>query len=584
MKRSNFTIQGIPVSSGYVIAPVYLMRRHDLKVTRKTVAQHQLARELERFQIALQKAREDISIIHKQVQEQIGAQSAAIFNVHILILEDPTLLEQVEERINAELCNIEYAFFQVLQDYIKQFQSIDDAYIRERLADIQDVGRRILNHLTGDQEELWRPFEENMIIVADDLLPSDTALMYKDNIIGFVTNSGSRTSHTAIMARSLEVPAIVGTRIATEKIQSGDLLILDAVEGLVIVNPDEKTLKVYQNKIKDFQKFSKELTKLKDLDAVTQDGREVSLQANIELPDDVHAALRHGAQGIGLFRTEFLYMNRYNLPEEEEHFEIYKNVVNALSPHPVVVRTLDVGGDKLVQQLNVVREENPALGFRGIRFCLKSQSVFKTQLRALLRAGFYGNLKIMFPMIAGLEELRATKALLKEVMQDLKNEGVEFNEDIPIGIMIETPSAAITADLLAQEVDFFSIGTNDLIQYTLAVDRGNEKVASYYDPMHPAILRMIHTIVEAGHNAGIPVAMCGEMSSESSSIELLIGLGLDSLSVSHSVIPGVKRVIRAVSYEDAQGFAKEALQFKLGCKLRDLANKRLEKILLISKE
>ncbi len=572
-------IKGIPASAGYVIAPAYVMKTHSLQVSHRTIQEADLAGELERFRMAVEQTRVEINGIRDEVELKIGQKNAAIFNVHLLILDDPLLYDDLEKRLSKQLLNIEFVFYQILQEYFEQFSLMEDPYIRERLADIEDVGRRVLKNLSSCEDLRVQSFEEPCVLVAPDILPSDVVMMHMENVVGFVTDAGSKTSHAAIVARSLKVPAIVGSRFASKHIQTGDIIIIDAMEGQVFINPATNVLEDYRRKQEEYRRYTKELKKLKNLPAETRDQHKVNLMANIELPKDVYSAMDNGSEGIGLFRTEFLYMNRLDLPSEEEHYGIYMSILKAVGDKPVVVRTLDVGGDKLTPQLGIPKEENPALGWRAIRYCLDRVDVFKVQLRALLRASVHGSLKIMFPMIAGLEELLVAKSILAEVKQELLESGEPFRENVPIGAMIETPSAAVTADLLASHVDFFSIGTNDLIQYTLAVDRGNEKIACYYDPLHPAIVRFIDQVVKAGHDQGIDVSMCGEMSSDPLSIELLIGLGLDCLSVSHSVVPEVKRMIRSVSLGEAQDFAQRAFKYKRANELKEDAKQRVNRIL-----
>ncbi|MCM8801355.1 MAG: phosphoenolpyruvate--protein phosphotransferase, partial [Candidatus Omnitrophica bacterium] len=478
------------------------------------------------------------------------------------------------------LLNVAFIFSEVLKKYIEVFSKIEDEYLRERIADINDVGKRVLRNLMGGEKKTLSELKERVIVVAHDLSPSDTASMHKQSVCGFVTDIGGKTSHTAIMAKALEIPAVVGVEEATLRIRTGDKLIIDGAKGLVIVNPDEEVLKQYQKLERELKGIAKRFLGVKDLPAQTLDGRLVEINANIELPQEIETAkLLYGAHGIGLYRTEFFYMNRKDLPSLEEHYEAYKYVASQMKPYPVIIRTLDLGGDKFLSQFEIPKEMQPFLGCRAIRFCLAQPKIFKVQLKAILRASVHGNLKLMYPMISGIEELKQANNILKECMRELKEEGVSFNENIEVGAMIEVPSAAMTADILAKEVDFFSIGTNDLIQYSLAVDRANEKVAYLYEPAHPAVLRMIRSITEAAHNAGIWVGMCGEMAGEPSFVLLLLGLGLDELSMPPAIIPEVKYIIRSVTLKQAQEIASFALGLSTAKEIEEFCETKLREIL-----
>jgi len=552
-------LKGIPASPGIVIGEAFLFDTRNLTIPTRGIKKSEVPTEVARFEEALIKTRSEILKIQKKITKEMGSHHGEIFNAHLLVLEDRMLIEEVIERLRKERKCIEYVFVKVMDKYINTFSRINDEYLKERISDIDDVSKRVLRNLLGAKEYSLSELKHKVIVVAYDLSPSDTATMHKKNVIGFVTDIGGRTSHTAIMAKSLEIPAVVGLEKATATIKAGDTLIVDGTEGLVIVNPDSATLKRYQIRQHHLLEFEKTLENLKHEPAETIDGHKVELSANIELPEEVDSVIAHGAEGIGLYRTEFLYMNRKDLPTEEEQFEAYRKVAVRFKKESVIVRTLDLGGDKFLSQLEVPHEMNPFLGWRAIRFCLARPDIFKTQLRAILRASVFGNVKVMFPMISGVEELKQAIVILNECKNELRAKHIDFNEDIEVGAMIEIPSAALTSDLLAKEVDFFSIGTNDLIQYSLAVDRANEKIAYLYRPMHPAVLRLIKNIIDAGHRQNIWVGMCGEMAGESGFSLILLGMGLDEFSMSPVAIPEIKYTIRNVKFSEAQKIAETAL-------------------------
>lgn len=571
-------LKGIPVSPGIVIGKAFLYDTRQLIVRERPIKEETVPMEIARFEEALIKTRAEIIEIQKKISKEMSFQHAEIFNAHLLVLEDRMLIEEVIQNLKSELKCVEYIFTKVIEKYIKAFTKIDDEYLRERVSDINDVSKRILKNLLGGQEKSLAELTQKVIVVAYDLSPSETATMHKDNVIGFVTDIGGRTSHTAIMAKSLEIPAVVGLEKATDKIKSDDILLVDGTDGIVIVNPDEATIKKYHEKQAQFIEFENTLANIKNQPAETLDGHRVEIAANIELPQEVESVISHGAEGIGLYRTEFLYMNRNGLPTEDEQFVAYKSVVAKLRKGSIVIRTLDLGGDKFLSQLKVPHEMNPFLGWRAIRFCLAKPEIFKVQLRAILRSSAFGDVKVMFPMISGVEELRQAKALVEEAKKELRVKSIKFDENIEIGAMIEIPSAALTCDILAKEAKFFSIGTNDLIQYSLAIDRANEKIAYLYKPSHPAVLRLIKNIIDAGHKEKIWVGMCGEMANDPSFVLILLGLGLDEFSMSPLAIPDMKYIIRNVKFEDAKEIAKNALQFSSVDEVEGYTNKALYKL------
>ncbi|MDD5422935.1 MAG: phosphoenolpyruvate--protein phosphotransferase [Candidatus Omnitrophica bacterium] len=577
-KKKETALKGIPASPGITIGKAFLFGREQYTISRRNIKDEHIPSEIKRFKDALVQTKNEIIDIKKRISEEMGVEHAQIFSAHLLVIDDSMLIEEVVSRLKREKLSIEYVFQDVLKRYIKVFSEMDDEYLKERISDINDVGRRILKNLIGAKEDILSNLKEKVVVVAYDLSPSDTATMHKKNVTAFATDIGGRTSHTAIMAKSLEIPAVVGLETLTKKVENGDEVIIDGTHGFVIINPSAKTLKKYEQDKERFAVIEKHLLELKNQPSITLDGKSIQLSANIEVPEDVASVIAHGATGIGLYRTEYFYMNRKDLPTEEEQFKAYSSVAKKMKPNSVIIRTLDLGGDKFLSQLDVPQQMNPFLGWRAIRFCLARPDIFKAQLRAILRASAFGKLKVMYPMISGVEELRQANTLLEEAKKDLKKEAVEFDEDIEVGAMIEVPSAALTSDILAREIDFFSIGTNDLIQYSLAVDRVNEKIAYLYEPAHPAVLRLIKNVIENGHNAGVWVGMCGEMAGDIVMTIVLLGLGLDEFSTSPIAIPEIKRIIRSVTIRQAKEIAQEAMTLSTGKEVERFAKKKLKEI------
>jgi phosphotransferase system enzyme I (PtsI) len=576
---NEIILKGIPAAPGIVIGKAYIFGREDLAVEKQPITEEQVPLEISRFEDALIQTRQEIIALQKKIAQEMGSEHGEVFDAHLLVLEDRMLIEEVILRVKKEKLTVDCIFSEVLKRYASVFSRIEDEYLKERISDINDVGRRILRNLLGRKRKSLFDLEEEVIVIAHDLSPSDTAMMHKNKVIGFVTDIGGKTSHTAIMAKSLEIPAVVGLEIGTEKIKNGDKVIVDGSSGVVIVAPDPDTLKRYAVQEEKMKDLTATLTSIKDLAAETTDGKRLVLAANIEFPEDIPSVFQYGADGVGLYRTEYFYMNRKDLPTEDEQFEAYRHLARSFGEKSVIIRTLDLGGDKFISQFNLPKEMSPFMGWRAIRFCLARPDVFKAQLRAILRASAFGNLKVMFPMISGVEELRRSKEILRECQQELKNKGIAFNDKLEVGAMIEVPSAALTSDLLSREVSFFSIGTNDLIQYALAVDRTNEKIAYLYEPTHPAVIRLIKSVIEAGHSSNIWVGICGEMSGEPSLALLLLGLGLDEFSMPSASILEIKNIIRSVSYKQAKLIADEALTLTTGAEVEVFLQKKLKELL-----
>ncbi|CAA3871992.1 Phosphoenolpyruvate-protein phosphotransferase of PTS system [Staphylococcus aureus] len=551
-------IKGIAASDGVAIAKAYLLVEPDLTFD-KNEKVTDVEGEVAKFNSAIEASKVELTKIRNNAEVQLGADKAAIFDAHLLVLDDPELIQPIQDKIKNENANAATALTDVTTQFVTIFESMDNEYMKERAADIRDVSKRVLSHILGVELPNPSMIDESVVIVGNDLTPSDTAQLNKEFVQGFATNIGGRTSHSAIMSRSLEIPAIVGTKSITQEVKQGDMIIVDGLNGDVIVNPTEDELIAYQDKRERYFADKKELQKLRDADTVTVDGVHAELAANIGTPNDLPGVIENGAQGIGLYRTEFLYMGRDQMPTEEKQFEAYKEVLEAMGGKRVVVRTLDIGGDKELSYLNLPEEMNPFLGYRAIRLCLAQQDIFRPQLRALLRASVYGKLNIMFPMVATINEFREAKAILLEEKENLKNEGHDISDDIELGIMVEIPATAALADVFAKEVDFFSIGTNDLIQYTLAADRMSERVSYLYQPYNPSILRLVKQVIEASHKEGKWTGMCGEMAGDETAIPLLLGLGLDEFSMSATSILKARRQINGLSKNEMTELANRAV-------------------------
>jgi len=551
-------LQGIAASSGIAIAKAYRLVEPDLSFEKTTVENAEA--EINRFQEALNKAKGELEAIREKANQELGADKAAIFEAHLLVLSDPELIAPIEDKIKTDLVNAEFALKETTDMFITMFESMENEYMKERAADIRDVTKRVMSHLLGVHLANPSMISEEVVVVAEDLTPSDTAQLNRKYVKGFTTDIGGRTSHSAIMARSLEIPAVVGTKKATEEINNGDLVIVDGLKGEIHINPTPEVVASYEKVAAQYEEQKAEWAKLVNEKTVSSDGVHVELAANIGTPNDLEGVVNNGGEAVGLYRTEFLYMGRDQLPTEDEQFESYKAVLEGMKGKPVVVRTLDIGGDKELPYLDLPKEMNPFLGFRAIRLCLEEQDIFRTQLRALLRASSYGNLKIMFPMIATLNEFRSAKALLEEEKANLTKEGVKVADKIELGIMVEIPSTAVLADQFAKEVDFFSIGTNDLIQYTMAADRMNERVSYLYQPYNPSILRLVKMVIDAAHKEGKWAGMCGEMAGDETAIPLLLGLGLDEFSMSATSILKARSQILKLSKKEMEELATNALQ------------------------
>jgi phosphoenolpyruvate-protein phosphotransferase (PTS system enzyme I) len=567
-KRGQRVFRGIPVSGGVCQGPVFVLGAPSECVPHHPVDEAELPGELERLEKALIQTRRQILEVQKKVGEALGAKDASIFDAHLLVLEDQTLLDEVGRTLAAKKVNVEAAFDQVVEKYAAGLSALDDDYLKERASDLRDVASRVLNNLLGRQDAGLRHLKEPCIVISHDLSPSTTAQLDKKLVLGFATDIGGKTSHTAIMARSMQIPAIVGLQNVSPQLENGEYVLLDGYTGLLIVNPTDQTLFEYGRLVRVQVNLEEKLRDVIDKPAVTLDGTRIILSANIGAATDIAAVKKSGAEGVGLFRTEYLFINRDTLPTEEEQYEAFREVASSLKPDPVVIRTLDLGGDKFATHLQVPNEMNPFLGWRAIRFCLQEKDIFRTHLRAILRASAEGNIKLMYPMISCVNELDAANQLVADYQAELKAEGVAFDPNMDIGLMIEIPSAALIADTLARKAKFFSIGSNDLIQYCMAVDRLNEKIAHLYEPTHPALLRLVKMSVDAARARGIWTGVCGEIASDLVMVPLLLGMGVDELSVAPPYVAQVKYLIRRIKLSEAQELAAFALQSESPAEIR----------------
>ncbi|MDR3124327.1 MAG: phosphoenolpyruvate--protein phosphotransferase [Endomicrobium sp.] len=560
-KLKNIILKGVAASAGVAIGKAFLLEEDDFCLIYKEIPKNARASEKKRLDDAIEKTRQELKEIYNKINDALGENYAHIADAHILILDDPTMKKDVYKLIE-DGTNAEYAIFKVIDKIIRSFESIKDDYFKERKVDVQEVGKKILANLLGKQARSLRNLKENYIVVAHNLAPADTVTIREKLIKGFVIDIGGKTSHTAIMAQGLGIPAVVGLKVASSQIRTEDTIILDGNVGEIILNPSEEVLKKYQKDYDRQYKQIKELKKLKDLSIETIDKHSALIFANIDNSGEVSTALNNGARGVGLYRTEFMYFNRNAMPSEQEHFEEYAKVVKEMSQYPTTIRTLDLGGDKFTKLglLKLGQEQNPFLGLRAIRLCLKYPDIFIPQLKGILRASAFGKVRLMYPMISGIDELRDANKILQSVKQELRKKNVSFDENMKVGAMIEIPSAAVIIDVIAKEVDFVSIGTNDLIQYALAVDRVNENVANIYDPKHPAVLRLIKQIIDSAHKEKIEVGICGEMAGDPYYTAILLGFGLDEFSVSASQILKIKKVIRSVSFKEVKEISDKILQ------------------------
>jgi phosphoenolpyruvate-protein phosphotransferase (PTS system enzyme I) len=575
--RVNIKIKGIAASEGIVAGRVFLISKVRFAIPRRKIRAEQVPAEIDRLKKAVRETVAELEEIKRELSARMAREPFFIIDVHLLLMQDESLWREVELVIEEEKLNAEWALRKVIERWVKVFDSLKDDYLRERGHDIDVVGERLLAKLVGHQEKDLSQVQEPVIVVAPDLRPDQTAQMLFSKVLGFATDIGSSTSHTAIVARSLEIPAVVGLERITEEVEDGDYIILDGIEGYVIINPDQSLCSVYQEKKDRWAAVNTLLEKYASPPSLTQDQKQVQLSANLEILNEIHFLKKYGAEGVGLYRTEYLYMQRNELPSEDEHFENYQKLAQAVYPDQAVIRTFDLGGDKFASELKLAPEMNPALGLRAIRFCLRSPDIFKAQLRGILRAGAFGKVAVMFPMISGLEEVLAAKRLLQEAMDELDHQGVKFDPKLPVGIMIEVPGAALTAERLAEEVDFFSIGTNDLIQYVLAIDRINEYVSYLYQPLHPAVLKMLKQVVDAGHKAGIKVAMCGEMANDTFYLPVLVGMGFDQLSMPSRLIPMVRKVLRGLKAGEMGAMLEELLRLSTALTVKNFLHEHIEK-------
>ena len=563
----NNLIKGIPASPGIAIGKAFLYKENNLEILEKSILSKE--EELERLIKGREVAKKQLEEIKENTLQKLGKDKADIFEGHITLLEDEELFSEIDSKISEKKCTAEFALCEAIDEYANMLANLEDAYFKERAGDLRDIGKRWLYGVMNAQVVDLSKLEPETIIVARELNPSDTAQINLENVLAFVTEIGGKTAHSSIMARSLELPAVVGVGTVLENLEDKQILIVDALNGEVIVNPDEETLKIYREKRENFLKEKEELKALKDKEAVSKDGTKVDVWGNIGSPNDLKGIISNGGFGIGLYRTEFLFMEKDSFPTEDEQFEAYKIVAEGLKGYPVTIRTMDIGGDKSLPYMELPQEENPFLGWRAIRVCLDRQEILKTQFRALLRASKYGQIKIMLPMIMDIEEIRKAKAIFENCKKELREEGIEFDEKIMLGIMVETPAVAFRAKHFAKECDFFSIGTNDLTQYTLAVDRGNEKIANLYDTYNPAVLQAIKMLIDGAHEGGIKISMCGEFAGDENAVAILFGMGLDSFSMSGISIPRVKRILMKLDKKECESLVERILELSTASEIKN---------------
>ena len=561
-RKKNIQIKGIAASAGIAIGPVYKLSGDVIKVEERDILPNEVDREIKRFDRAIDITRQELHEIQNQAREKIDKDASEIFDAHQLLLDDQVIIDETKKQIARQLKNADFIYNEIMKKYQKSLENADDEFFMGRVADIKDVKRRLIRNIQGKKPVAFANLVKKSIIVAHDLTPSETILLDKKMVLAFVTDKGGKNSHAAIMARSMEIPSVVGAQNISEFVKTGDLVIIDGTSGDIIINPSKRTLDKYVNLRTEYDELTKKLSVFRNLPSRTLDGKDVELSANLDFVDEIKSVINYGAQGVGLFRTEYIYLTRDTFPTEDEEYNEYCRIVESIHPHPVIIRTLDIGGDKNPRYIQFPQEDNPALGCRGIRFSLDHWKILKSQLTAILRASAKGNVKILLPMISCHEEITHAKALIDQVKGDLLSKKIPFDPNVEIGVMVETPSAALMADVLAQEVNFLSIGTNDLIQYTLAVDRGNIKVAHLYKRMPPAVLRLIRDVIIAGHRQGVWVGICGEMAADPLAILVLLGLDIDELSVSPPMLPEVKKIIRSVTFKDAEQIAEKALQMR----------------------
>ena len=576
---NNILLTGIGASPGIVISRVFLIDHVALDFSHfRLTTEAEICAEEERLENAFAASKAQLEKARKEISRRSSKEAQYIMDTHILILQDKLLRNNSLKKIREERIDAAWALKTTMKELRANILDLGDDYLKDRTSDMDYIEKRVLRNLAGKKENLLSNIGEQVVVIAHDLSPADTVSLNVSEVLGFVTECGGKTSHTAIMSRALKIPSVVGLKDITDKVENGTVIIVDGIHGVVILNPDAETLLKYTQKKEQHEEFEKSLLKYKEVPAESTDGFSINLLANIEIVEEVSSVLDYGAEGIGLFRTEFLYLNKKELPKEKELFEIFKKAAQQVAPHPVTIRTLDIGGDKFISHVDVADEMNPAMGLRAIRFCLKETKIFKTQLRAILRASAYGKIKIMFPMISGITEVRMIKKLIKEVKKELKKQNKPFDPKIKLGIMVEVPSAAIIADLLAKEVDFFSIGTNDLIQYALAIDRVNEQVSYLYEPLHPSILRLLKNIIDSAHKNGITVALCGEMAGENIYLPVLLGLGVDEMSMNPVAILEVKRILRSISYKKCKHITNRLLSYSTVDEIKTFLKKETKKI------